>query len=517
MRRTSTETYLTLGMALTADKTAMERRVRGVFAREKSARPAKVLALALCIALGIGCFTTACQPAEGDAGEPVPTPTATPGELDVAAGEAGKAKALNWRDQQFEWNREFPAPRLGNVVYAERGKWSADPAADEERASEAKQAFLPIANALFETGYTTGDVTATYYADETGFRSDIWRLDSEDGDLAGAVDTETLALISADCKTIPEADMRQSVVNAVTSFDSSGDDVVNAGDVVDRIAGMLGTTAPAEETSCFDSYQSGAANGWDVRIRLSFRLDDGRYCSVYTFGDEQLTIDSIGIYPDADCQFEGVYWRADLEYTEGVDELLSPQDFRKGEPDSKDMPLEQAYAIYDTLVTTAGTADAQATGKTDSPDATFYIDDSGTRENYWHLAGEYATLDIASKTGHIFNVVANGMLGESMGLLSRPYEDSENEPYRIETKKLIEAIFGEGSVTDTIVNAGGGNSSICCEMDDGATYDVQYYDGKIMTIGYFIPPEDGDTDLYTNWRADYTYINVETGETFYGN
>jgi hypothetical protein len=64
MKRLSTDDYLTLGMALTADKAAMEQRVRGVFARKSSARPAKALALALCVALGVGCFTTACQPAQ---------------------------------------------------------------------------------------------------------------------------------------------------------------------------------------------------------------------------------------------------------------------------------------------------------------------------------------------------------------------------------------------------------------------------------------------------------------------
>jgi len=41
----------------------MERRVRGIFAKQKSAKPAKLLALALCFALGAACFTTACRPA----------------------------------------------------------------------------------------------------------------------------------------------------------------------------------------------------------------------------------------------------------------------------------------------------------------------------------------------------------------------------------------------------------------------------------------------------------------------
>jgi hypothetical protein len=77
MRRLSTDDFLTLGMALTADKAAMEQRVRGVFARKSSARTAKILAFTLCIALGVGCFTTACRPAETATAQPSSIPLET--------------------------------------------------------------------------------------------------------------------------------------------------------------------------------------------------------------------------------------------------------------------------------------------------------------------------------------------------------------------------------------------------------------------------------------------------------
>ncbi len=87
MKRLSTDDFLTLGMALTADKATMERRVRGVFARKNSARPIKILALLLCVVLGVGCFTTACQPEEEATSVPAPTPTATQSDPDAAAAE----------------------------------------------------------------------------------------------------------------------------------------------------------------------------------------------------------------------------------------------------------------------------------------------------------------------------------------------------------------------------------------------------------------------------------------------
>jgi len=88
MRRTSTEKYLTLGMALTGDKKTMERRVRGVFGRKSSARAARILALALCIALGLGCFTTACQPAQETQSQPSAIPLET--EEQAASGETAE-------------------------------------------------------------------------------------------------------------------------------------------------------------------------------------------------------------------------------------------------------------------------------------------------------------------------------------------------------------------------------------------------------------------------------------------
>ncbi len=64
MKHQSTDQLLTLGMALTTDKKTMERRVRGVFARKRSAKGALILSLVLVLALGVGAFTTACQPGQ---------------------------------------------------------------------------------------------------------------------------------------------------------------------------------------------------------------------------------------------------------------------------------------------------------------------------------------------------------------------------------------------------------------------------------------------------------------------
>ena len=69
----STDQLLTLGMALTTDRRAMERRVRGVFARKRSAKGVLALSAVLALALGFAAFTTACQAGQ-EARELTPIP-----------------------------------------------------------------------------------------------------------------------------------------------------------------------------------------------------------------------------------------------------------------------------------------------------------------------------------------------------------------------------------------------------------------------------------------------------------
>ncbi len=58
----TTEELCSLGMALSADRITMEQRIRGIFARKKSALSAAAAAVLLAGVVGIGCFTTACRP-----------------------------------------------------------------------------------------------------------------------------------------------------------------------------------------------------------------------------------------------------------------------------------------------------------------------------------------------------------------------------------------------------------------------------------------------------------------------
>ena len=93
---------LTLGLGGRGVRKQAERRVRGVFLRQKSGALARVAALALILLLAFGCFTTACQPAENTAGRAMnaenPWPSDVPEEkiarLDWEAREIAEGVTL---------------------------------------------------------------------------------------------------------------------------------------------------------------------------------------------------------------------------------------------------------------------------------------------------------------------------------------------------------------------------------------------------------------------------------------
>ncbi|HWP22212.1 MAG TPA: hypothetical protein VN417_05645 [Candidatus Cryosericum sp.] len=540
--QSSTDRLLTLGMALYADQKTMERRVRGVFARKKSTKPARVLALILCMALAAGCFTTACQPgtqsvSAGNAavsgadaalvsGGNASSGNASSGNASAgsvsAAGqtpEVTKAQTMEWHQQELAQARTFVAPPVRDIYRDQLGDWRADedPNAALAEAINAAEAFLVIANQVFNTSYTAADMTATYYTDASGFRSDVYRLDSKDGVLSGAVDAKSFALICANCGVEPADKAHQSLLDAGDLLDTDfGDNLLDTTDAAKRLAAIFGGDASAAVKQGA-SYGDNKLAGWNMQVTVTFPLKDGKFCRAMIFGDQNLTVSSIGVYPDSTCADEDVYWRADLVWAEGVITLAAPQDFRKGEPGKDDMPVEQAFELYYKLVAAAGPLDSPIIGQPKEPNATFYVDYSGARENYWHIEGEYARFDLTSKTGHMLNLEANSKLGSSMELETIDYEHMGGQEYIDATRALFTALFGEGSVKDVLMNAV--YDYHYCTVDpimaDGTAYEIMFQDGLIVEATFFSTQEKSGFGTDPDWAADWIYKNNETGETFH--
>lgn len=478
------------------------------------------LHLQLTLALCAGLLLSACAPAQVEHTGSAPTPVATAiqetyREEPTAREYASLRKTADaYTEMMHGLRRAFPAPAVGNEGRTERGDWSIGGKPDGEAASgeDAAKAFLQTANALFDTAYTPANVNTYYCRDNTGNRAHLWRIESQDGVLVGAVDAETLDFISADCVVQPADALHDS-------FDPSYAD--GAGGIFDAteriqqtIAALGATVAEAQPLSARSQSNSFNNYGWNVQQDYCVSTGDGRYVALSVYGDANLTPESVGVCPDADCAGEQVYWRADLERHDAVS-LVAPQDFRAGTPGAGDMERHEAAAFYDRFVQAAN---GLAKGAYKEPALTFYEDHSGARDDYWHIEGEYLSCDLTNR-GHMLNARCSHHLmdtGAALGLMDIPYEDMGEDAYIEAIKALFTAVFGPDAVKLAKNNAtvDGHVCTMHVLMHDGAAYEMYFRDGLISGCTFFSATEDG-WGIRPNWDADWLYKNNETGETFY--
>ena len=453
---------------------------------------------------------------------------------------------MDWLSFSLGEARKFPAPRMEDVVFTERGTWVVQKNPDQSLARIAADRFLESANAIFGKSYTADDMRSTYYIDQSGFRSDVLRFDSKDGVLSGALDAKTLAFLSADCYNEPGDALHPSLADPVMNSQTYDYwSTLDPTSAVDRIAKIFGGTAH-DVKDVGGSGRDKATAGWMVQSQLLFQLDDERYCEIRVFADEALTPTTVCVYPDKDCAEESVFWRADIEQNPNVVQLLSPEDFREGEPTAQDMTREDAIAFFYKLIDTAGLADLAAGKQPPEPTATFYMDHSGTRENYWHIEGSNISMDLTSKTGRLINLTGNGRIGTKLGLSDIPGERMGEKEYQDATKALYTALFGEDVVESISICSKDNN--LLCTMDlsltDGTLHEVQYSNGMIImdTVSFRLDPskwaslpawlekwasvdkttgkisipgfDNCDWMITPKWLANGVYIHNETGELF---
>ena len=515
--RLDTDHLLTLGMALTTDRRTMERRVRGVFARKRSAKGVLALSALLVLALGFAAFTTACQPGQALASNSNAAVTggnalASGGNATVSGGNAlasggnvtvevpadtaplpTKEQVMTRLKKTFEFAREYHVPRIENSVEPELGTWTVRKNPDDAERLRATYQFLDIANAIFAKNYTPNDLTTTYYVDSTGFRSDLWRFDSKDGVLSGAVEAETLRFLSADCLNEPGDTLNRALQKDATRDPHSLDSTV----VAERIAGILKTGVKSSENIGGGGYPNGT-EPWHFSAVIDVALSNDSYCAINVFGDENLTPTTVCVYPDLDCANENVFWRADLEWAEGAVKLLYPQDFREGTPGADDMTKAEAINFFRKLVGAAGLIDRANGAIPPEPSTTFYVDYSGARENYWHVEGSNISFDLTSKTGHMLNLSANGTLGKKL------------DPFMADGSSY-EVMYQDGLIVEaTFLCSSDPNrwTSVPDWLEKWAKTDPKT--GVITVEGI----ESGKDRYVPNWLADWVYVNNETGEIY---
>ena len=425
-----------------------------------------------------------------------------------------KQMAMDWLKFSLDEARKFPVPRMENVVFTERGRWKVQANTDDSQLAVAKNRFLEIANLLFMKSYTEDDMLSTYYVDQSGFRSDVWRFDSKDGVLSGALNAKTLTFLSADCMNVPGDALHSSLTgNARDDVNLDDWDSLDSSSALNRIAETLSGSV-RNVKSVGGSGREKATAGWMIQPELQFQLGDGRYCSVRLYADEALTPTTVCVYPDVDCAEEGVFWRADIEQNPNVVQLLSQEDFREGNPAQGDMTREKAIAFFDQVIETAG-SEQVATGETPpEPATTFFVDFSGTRENYWRIEGSGIVLELTSKTGRLITLSSNGSLGSNLGLSDLAKDERDDEAFIDASRTLFSGLFGKDSVESVSVCHIDGYSDYTMDlyMTDGTLHEIAYHNGMIISDSVYYMLNPSKWSSVPSWLNKWTTVNQITGK-----
>jgi hypothetical protein len=255
---------------------------------------------------------------------------------------------------------------------------------------------------------------------------------------------------------------------------------------------------------------SGGGGGHGIWTKTyALTMENGKLAKMAVMNGE---LYAVAVYPSAAAMQESVYFDADVQMDQSMVQPASEQDFAKGEPGAGDMTQAEAQGIYQTFLTQANGA-----GDYDQPKMTFYIDNSGVRENYWHMEGKKLTMDISSKSKWIISLTCSDLWNPELDLTKIEYESMGGQEYEAYVSGIMSTIYGDGLKKAS--NNAVYDYHYCTEdawMTDGSVYEFYFADGKLREVWYYAD-EDCFMAGLSGWKADNEYINSTTGEMFIPN
>ena len=429
---------------------------------------------------------------------PVAEPTAeameTPSPQATAANTTLSAEALSHLVERKERRRNCVIPALYGSVSNEADTWEiVEPDDFEALSTQALPKASEFAKAFFGYDMANADVGFRYYSDTSGNRSDIIRVYTKDDAIVCTLAADTLDLIEIDYNYLPTSPVDDAAFEYSLIPDSDRE-------IADSIATVFDTTVA-------DMYHMGGGSGSGIiYITYALKMESGKLMRFATING---TVYAVGVYPSEAALQEGVYFDADVQMGQS---LASPQDFKKGEPGAGDMTQEDALKFYMDFMTLANTD-----GEYGKPKMTFYIDNSGKRENYWHIDGKKMTMDVASTSKRIISLTCDNLWNPNYDLTKIAYESMGGKEYETYVSNIMKDLYGSGFKNAS--NNAVYDFHYCTEdawMTDGAVYEFMFEDGKLQQV-FFYADEECFRAALSGWRADNEYINSASGETFIPN
>jgi hypothetical protein len=418
-----------------------------------------------------------------------PTTEATAATQPTAVNTTLSAEALSHLVRLKEMRRESIIPRLDNTVGSDNETW--ETAEQEGFSAKVLPTAAALAKAFFGYNMSEDNVIFQYYTDTSGHRSDLIKLITKDDSIVCTLAANTLELIEIDYYFLPASTQASGDFDFRELSDSDRE-------IAEKVAAVFNTSI----SDIYATGSSGSRHGiWTKTYAL--KMKNGELAQFSVMND---TLYAIGVFPSEAALEESVYFDADVQRGQV---LASPQNFKKGEPGAGDMTQEEAQRIYEKFL-----ALANGEGKYAKPKMTFYIDHSGTRENYWHMEGQKLTMDLSSKSKQIVSLTCDNLWNPSYDLTKVEYASMGGKEYETYVRNIMSDIYGTSlkSVSNNAVY-----DYHFCTMDawmaDGSVYEFMFEDGRLQQV-YIYTDEKYFRASLSGWKADNEYINSATGEVF---
>lgn len=404
-----------------------------------------------------------------------PEPTIAPIPTPMSAETLAKINTLNQSRRSATL-----IPNMGLIGFQCKSWESYFPEESNSATEKAKSAAEAYAKLIFNLD-VSGLTSTEYFRDSSGYRPDIVKLSMNAGSIVCTLKVEDYSLVNIDYSIIPQGEPKEAA----------------------QIANELATVLKGEFKllSTMASTNSTATYGVE--------LQDGRCFAFCTLYDELCAVSVL--YPEQKAMWEMAHFAADIRHTESIIKREGPAaDFVEGEPSDDDLSSNEAYGIFRTFIYLASGEIVEP-----KPQMVFYIDNSGARENYWHIENEQAAMDIASKSRNIIRWTCNEFFNPKQNDLSGiPYEKMGGQEYIDYVTQIAERLFGQDRIVLVSTNAVA-DSYYCTmflELTDGTLYEFFFTSGKLTEVQYTF-----DKSLYGSvhgWMADNLFQNTITGEYF---
>ena len=421
----------------------------------------------------------------------MPTPTAVPTELPA---EMISADILG-----LEWKYRSVIPRISNTVPYEAKSWKEGDKVADSLAVEAITRAGEVYEQLLHRKLDLYQFNVTRYVDEKGYRPNILRITGEKNDFVCVLRESDLSLLVADNGQIAASEWMDAKKDAAT------------------VAEFLGTEAKANDMDRGGS----SRNGEWIERSLAYELGDGRWI---TLAYNRNTLNGIQVHEDKASMEEQVCFVADITMNPAIVHLVSEECFVRGDLNDiaeGDMTPAEVEALYSRFLTAA------LGPRLDPDDPTkeigyqlvpgqlvYYRDESGIRENCYHIQDTFAIMDIAAKSGYIVRADCSKLYNPDpkLDLRAIDYDHMGGEEYIAYVRNIAEQTWGKENVKSVDVNAvyDGNYCTIDPYMTDGRWYEFFFEGGMLTEIQHFATERSG----VCGWAADSLYVNTVTGEEF---